>query len=573
MKGLAKRLSLVICAAVVFAGCGNPWMKRITASLYDKPVMPGIPEVPGTPVLPVLTGTVSIIWTLLLEGETLTADTTLLDGSGTISYQWGQGDALTGPFTDIAFATAPDYTLQTADNGKYIVVMVTRADNSGYVTSGPGLGPVTLPALDSVAAVAMWIAADTAHGGTATNPVNLPPVNLNLASDWTNLLGVIQTAGKFVKLDLSECTMSGMEFDPDYTISTGKNRIVSLTLPDAATSVKAGTSYSDRTFQHFTSLTSVTGDYLISVGDYAFYDTALTSVSLPAVVTLGDFAFYRCTALTMVNLPVITSIGQFTFSQCDALTTVNFPVSLTSIGGAAFVSCPVLTTVEFPGLISLGGNAFNQCSALVSISLPASLTSIGWNPFEDCINLTNITVDTANPNYKAENGMLLSKDGTTLISWPAASGAVTLGTPLTTVGEYAFGGCTGLITVSLPNAASIGGWYAFRDCTALTSVNLPEVTSIDFYVFTNTGGTALTIILGNTVPTLGAGMFQLVDSAKAVTVKVPNNPAWSGKTGTFTGGDITDNWGNGFRGGGWNGSAMVDSSWINSNITLTVEYE
>jgi hypothetical protein len=149
MKVVVKKLvfSLVICAAAVFAGCGNPWMKRITASLYDKP------EIPVTPVLPVLTGTVSIIWTLLLEGETLTADITSLDDSGTVAYQWGQGDALAGPFTDIAFATAPDYTLQTADNGKYIFVTVTRDGYDGSVSSDPGLGPVGLPPLTGAVTV------------------------------------------------------------------------------------------------------------------------------------------------------------------------------------------------------------------------------------------------------------------------------------------------------------------------------------------------------------------------------------------------------------------------------------
>jgi hypothetical protein len=45
-----------------------------------------------------------------------------------------------GPFTDITFATAPDYTLTAADNGKYIVVTVTRGGYSGSVSSDPGLG-------------------------------------------------------------------------------------------------------------------------------------------------------------------------------------------------------------------------------------------------------------------------------------------------------------------------------------------------------------------------------------------------------------------------------------------------
>jgi hypothetical protein len=66
-------------------------------------------------------------------------------------------------------------------------------------------------------------------------------------------------------------------------------------------------------------------------------------------------------------------------------------------------------------------------------------------------------------------------------------------------------------------------------------------------------------------------MFMYV-SSKIVTVKVPSGePAWNGKTGTFSGPDTTAKWGNGFRGGGWDGSAFtMSSSDVNSNITLTI---
>jgi hypothetical protein len=80
------------------------------------------------------------------------------------------------------------------------------------------------------------------------------------------------------------------------------------------------------------------------------------------------------------------------------------------------------------------------------------------------------------------------------------------------------------------------------------------------------------VTLGATAPTLGTDMLN-IDTAQTVTVKVPNNPAWSGKTGTFTGNNATDNWGNGFRGGGWNGTGMTNSANVNSNITVIVEYE
>jgi hypothetical protein len=225
------------------------------------------------------------------------------------------------------------------------------------------------------------------------------------------------------------------------------------------------------------------------------------------------------------------------------------------------------------------------------VNLPASLLSIGGNPFVNCTSLTAITVNAANPSYKAGDGQLLTKDGTTLIGYPSASGALTLN-GVTSIGAYAFTGCTALASVDLPAAASIGA-YAFDDCTALTTVDLPAaasigdnafwsciaLTSVDLPAavsigtdaFRNTGTQSLAITLGGTPPSVGTNMFSYVNSAKNVRVKVPSDaPAWNGKTGTFIGEDAAGNWGNAFRGGGWDGIDYLGGT-VNGNISLTIE--
>jgi hypothetical protein len=176
------------------------------------------------------------------------------------------------------------------------------------------------------------------------------------------------------------------------------------------------------------------------------------------------------------------------------------------------------------------------------VSLPASLTGIGNNPFAGCSSLTTITVAAANSAYRAEGGKLLSKDGRTLIGWPTASATVTL-TGITSVDDWAFYGCTGLSTLSLPEATSIGE-----------------------RAFGYTGAQELSITLGATAPNLGVEMFYGVTS-KTVTVTVPSGASGYGSTPTDT---TTTTWGNGFRGGGWDGSAMIDSSTVNSYIDLRI---
>ncbi|MDR0600919.1 MAG: leucine-rich repeat protein [Treponema sp.] len=463
-----------------------------------------------------------------------------------------------------------------------VTYTVTAEDGSTTVYTAAVMKPVTN--------IGDYLGAGT-YSGTAGAPVPLP-VEIILSSGWANLLTDIQTAGKYVALDLSACT-GVTEFDPGAG-TTGVDKIVSLVLPDTATGVKAGT-YHDPTFENFSALTGVAGAGIQTVGDYAFFGcTALTTVSLPKAASIGNVAFADCTALatvslpeaasidsaafndctalTTVSLPKATSIGNGAFSGCTALTTVSLPEAA-SIGDSAFSGCTGLTTVSLPAAASIGYCAFDVCTALTTVSLPASLTTMGFSPFSGCTSLTNITVASGNSTYthSGNRRMLLSNNGKTLICYPSAAGGVTI-PGITAIGDAAFHGCTALATVSLPEAASIGN-NAFRGCTALTTVSLPKAASIGYWAFDYTGAEALTVTLGSTVPTLGYQMFSDVTS-KAVTVRVPSGATdWDGKTGTFTGSDTTVNWGNGFRGGGWKKpeNAFQTNGSVNSRITLTVE--
>jgi hypothetical protein len=103
-------------------------------------------------------------------------------------------------------------------------------------------------------------------------------------------------------------------------------------------------------------------------------------------------------------------------------------------------------------------------------------------------------------------------------------------------------------------------------------VSIPAATSIDRYAFGNTGTKALTVTLGSAAPTLGLDMFSGVTAPKTVTVRVPSGATGYGPVPiTYSGFDSTVCWSNGFRGRGWDGSALSGGH-INSNVTLTIEY-
>ena len=61
-------------------------------------------------------------------------------------------------------------------------------------------------------------------------------------------------------------------------------------------------------------------------------------------------------------------------------------------------------------MTTIGEGAFSQ-TKIQDITLPASLENIGIGMFYMCSDLVAIYVDSANPKFKSENGLLLSKDG------------------------------------------------------------------------------------------------------------------------------------------------------------------
>ena len=80
------------------------------------------------------------------------------------------------------------------------------------------------------------------------------------------------------------------------------------------------------------------------------------------------------------------------------------------------------------------------------------------------------------------------------------------GTYYDKIGDYAFKGCSGLTSLTLPATITTIGKYAFEDCTGLTSLNLPAgITSIGRSAF---GGCS-----GLTSLTLPAGITSISDEA------------------------------------------------------------
>ena len=178
----------------------------------------------------------------------------------------------------------------------------------------------------------------------------------------------------------------------------------------------------------------------------------------PGVTSIGNYACFALTHLEEVFLPdSVFHIGENAFGFCPVLQSIYIPDKLESIGEWCFKGCQSLTDCVLPEyLTTIGLNAFSFCESLSSVFIPKSVTLIDAGAFSACYSLDAFHIDSENPTYTAIDGIIFSKDGLTLLEWPAGrGGSYTVHDEVTAIGDSAFLNTDGLTSVTLP--ASLTG--------------------------------------------------------------------------------------------------------------------
>jgi hypothetical protein len=173
-------------------------------------------------------------------------------------------------------------------------------------------------------------------------------------------------------------------------------------------------------------------------------------------------------------------------------------IAVREIAANAFQHETTITSVEIPRLVtSIGGGAFYRCSSLTRVIILARDMSIGDGAFRGCSSLSAFTVDSGNPAYSSQDGVLFNNTKTTLIAYPwGKSGAYTIPAGVTSIGDRAFYYCSSLTGVTIPAGVTSIREGAFSQCSSLTGVTIPaSVTSIGRGAFWGCGS-----LTGVTIP-------------------------------------------------------------------------
>jgi hypothetical protein len=185
----------------------------------------------------------------------------------------------------------------------------------------------------------------------------------------------------------------------------------------------------------------------------------------PADPTMATFGI-GCRIINVMNTLDVTPITN------DSFTTSNDGSGI-SIDGITFRpdgAFNIPTAVRGRTVTKIGNNAFSGHTALTQISIPATVTSIGSNAFLGCSNLTSIEVDSNNPNYSHDNGVLYNKNKTTLIKYSEGKtdNSFTIPNTVTKIESNAFSNQTNLKTITIPNNVVDMGESVFSGCSSLS---------------------------------------------------------------------------------------------------------
>ena len=286
---------------------------------------------------------------------------------------------------------------------------------------------------------------------------------------------------------------------------------------------------------------------LTEIPSYVFMDcSSLERIEIPLnVIKIGEAAFLNCRSLADVTLPDgLLEIPDEAFSGCKALERVVLPDSVTDIGEKAFYECTWLRSVTIHSSVTnIEDEAFSYCSRLRFVHVDegdAERVKKMLEKTDSIIDMTKIQflgINEPEPELPLVWTYTVSDGEATITGVDPAEGDLEMpssidGYVVRRIASGAFSGWEHIRSMKLPETLrDIGGRLydrgAFEGCSGLVSLTIPDaVTNITKFAFRNcTGLESIDFGLGDIA--LGERVFEGCTSLKEIRLTA-NILSWQG---------------------------------------------
>ena len=183
--------------------------------------------------------------------------------------------------------------------------------------------------------------------------------------------------------------------------------------------------------------------------------------------------------LTLLALAVCLCVSAGAEETSDGFTYIPLEDGTLSITGCSLEGDVVIPpAIGGRTVTNLARELFYGRGGITSVSIPNTVTYFGedrmdnmWDyVFSYCFDLQSITVDSANPAFRSEDGVLYTRDGKHLINYPAAKAGTVFHVPASVEDLYctAFASARNLTSLYLDGAETWWYTYTFYNDGGLT---------------------------------------------------------------------------------------------------------